>query len=274
MLSYRHAFHAGNHADVLKHLGLLAVLEGLNRKPKPWCYFETHAGAGRYDIRAAAARQTGEYQRAAGRLRTHQARDALLARYIDKLTSLGGAADYPGSPLLAQSCMRAGDELHLCELHPSDADTLSAWAARQRAVHVHRRDGHGACRALLPPQASRGLVLIDPSYERKSEYAQCVETIALIRKRFRAACVALWYPRLPQDPAQSMLKPLLERGEECLHLQLDASQALGDFGMFGSGLLIFNPPWQTDSLLRGALDEVCSLLGPPARCHIEMVNPA
>lgn len=263
MLSYRHAFHAGNHADVLKHLCLLALLERLTLKPKPLCYFETHAGAGLYARDSDAARKTGERARAADRLTGHTAHDALLARYIASLQS--AQPNYPGSPVLALDALRADDELQLCELHPADAHSLRRHFHGETRVHVHERDGHEAVRALLPPAQKRGLVLIDPAYEVKGEYAQCAATIEYVSKHFRAACIALWYPRLPRDPAKFMLDRILGAATaDCLHITLDVSEPLGDYGMYGSGMLIIQPPWQLAQTLQPALREVAPILSSVA----------
>ncbi len=269
MLSYRHAFHAGNHADVLKHLCLLGLLDALTRKPKPLCYFETHAGAGRYSTTSEVAQKTAEYAQGAGRLLQHTPRDALLRRYTDLLQST--SPDYPGSPLIALDVLRPDDDLHLCELHPSDAEALRRHLRDPRA-HIHQRDGHEAVRALLPPTQRRGLVLIDPAYEVKSEYAQCAATVEHLRKHFRAACVALWYPRLPREPAKPMVDKLLKLADaDCLHITLDVRETLGDYGMHGSGMLIIQPPWQMEQTLAPALREAASQLAPNARMTLDRI---
>lgn len=259
---------------MLKHISLLALLNALNRKPKPWCYFETHAGAGQYRVDGLQAEQTGEFCRGAGKLLQAKVKDPLLAEYQKQLRSSLQAGYYPGSPTWAQLKMRDGDSLDLCELHPTDCENLKSWAKRLRRVNVHKRDGHQACRALLPGGAKRGLVLIDPSYEDKKEYKTCGSTIHELRKRFRAATIALWYPRLPQQPAASLVQAVHERGEEYVHATLDANEALGDYGMYGSGMLIINPPWKLAEQLRAALNQAASRLGPPARAHVSLENPS
>ena len=270
MLSYRHAFHAGNHADVLKHLCLLALLERLTLKPKPLCYFETHAGAGLYPHDSDAARKTGERARAADRLLRHTPHDPLLRRYI--LALQAAQPDYPGSPVLALDALRADDELQLCELHPADGQSLQRHFRSEPHVHVHQRDGHEAVRALLPPTHKRGLVLIDPAYEIKTEYAQCAATVEHLRKHFRAACIALWYPRLPRDPASPMLDRILGAADaDCLHITLDVSEALGDYGMYR--MLIIQPPWQLAQNLEPSLREAGPLLSPATRLKLSETKP-
>lgn len=272
MLSYRHAYHAGNHADVLKHLCLLALLERLTLKPKPLCYFETHAGAGRYRGDSAAADKTGEHAEGAGRLLDHRAQNALLARYLRLLHDT--QPDYPGSPLLACAALREDDVVQLCELHPQDAPALRTSLRHEPRAHVHQRDGHEAARALIPPAQKRGLVLIDPAYELKSEYAQCVATIEHLRTHFRAACLALWYPRLPRAPAQPMLDKIMAlAAADCLHITLDVREPLGDYGMYGSGMLIIQPPWQLEELVQPALHEAARALSPTAVVSIKRITP-
>jgi 23S rRNA (adenine2030-N6)-methyltransferase len=276
MLSYRHVFHAGNHADVLKHLSLIALLRALGKKPKPLCYFETHAGAGSYALNSDRAQKTQEFAQGAGRLLQHSARDPLLADYlqlIDSARAPGDAANYPGSPALAQTLLRPQDELQLCELHAAEVVLLNRMTHRDQRVHVHHRDGFAAINALLPPAQSRGLVLIDPPYETKTDYAACVEAIKTLRTRFRSACIALWYPRLPRSPALPMLKNLLTLpGTDKLHVVLDVGEALGDYGMYGSGMLILQPPWQLDQTLGNALKEATPLLAPYARFQIDYLT--
>ncbi len=263
MLSYRHEYHAGNHADVLKHLCLLALLKRLCAKPKPLCYFESHAGAGRYRIDAEEAEKSGEYQAGAARLLTLEPGETLLSEYLHTLRLQQAGAHYPGSPAWAQSCLRAEDQMILCERHPKVFSALHAWAGQDPRIHLHQRDGHEAARALLPPSIKRGLVVLDPAYEDKAEYRQCVDTVLHLRKHFRSASIALWYPRLPAGREQAMLDILREQVRaECLHVVLDVTAATGDFGMYGSGMLLIQPPWQTRELLEPALHKVATQLAP------------
>lgn len=267
MLSYRHGFHAGNHADLLKHLCLLALLRAMCIKPGALCYFESHAGAGRYRLDSEFARQTGEFEQGVGRLRGQTCREPLLQDY-QQLQGLSSAADasYLGSPAIAQAILRPQDALHLCEMHPTDAQQLRQHTRHDSRVHVHVRDGFTAIPALLPPTQKRGLVLIDPAYELKSDYAACVAAIKDLRRRFRSAVIALWFPRLPRLPARPMLDALSKLpATESLLLTLDVREAIGDYGMYGSGMLILQPPWQLQATLAPALTEATALLGAGAR---------
>lgn len=276
MLSYRHHFHAGNHADVLKHLSLLALLDAVTRKPKPLCYFETHAGAGMYTIPERQAGKAPEFDLGAGRLLAAPCESALLQHYCALIKQAGQNAavqHYPGSPWLAQSRLRENDEAVLCELHPADADCLRAQFAGKAQMHVHHRDGFNAIRALLPPAQSRGLVLIDPPYERKDDYRRCVDAVRALQQRFRAGIIALWYPRLPRDPAGEMLLALEQiKGVDQLRLQLDVAPPLGDFGMYGSGMVILRPPWGLRENLLPALAEAAARINPHATVQARMMN--
>ena len=269
MLSYRHAFHAGNHADVLKHLCLLALLQRLCQKPKPLCYFETHAGSGQYKLDSEEALKTGEFSEGVGRVMQTQASSPLLQDYLDMARQQQKRGYYPGSPAWAQTLLKENHRLILCEKHSQEFLALQRWAKDDPRIHAHKRDGHEAVKALLPPVQKRGLVLIDPAYENKAEYTQCVDTISYIRKHFRSACIALWYPRLPQQPAQAMLQAVSKKVDgDYLHITLDVSEPLGDYGMYGSGMFIVQPPWQCEDLLTPALKEATRQLSPHAKLDI------
>lgn len=274
MLSYRHGFHAGNHADVLKHLCLLALLDKLCRKDKPLCYMETHAGAGCYALDSDFARKTGEFAEGAGRLLDQHSQNPLLANYINQLQQHGERGDYPGSPAWARERLRDGDEILLCEMHPAEFAALKAWAAADLRIHTHQRDGHEAARALLPPRHKRGLVLIDPAYENKQEYQQCADTIAWLRKHYRSACIALWHPRLPARPDRAMLDAVMQgESADILHITLDIAPALGDYGMFGSGMLIIQPPWQSAETLKPALQAAAALISEHPCLTLKTYSP-
>ncbi|MGJ8668344.1 MAG: 23S rRNA (adenine(2030)-N(6))-methyltransferase RlmJ [Oceanococcus sp.] len=273
MLSYRHGFHAGNHADVVKHLCVLALLQRLCAKTKPFCYFETHAGAGRYKLDSSEALKTGEFLTGAGSLSSTTANAALLNDYLSTVRVQQEAGHYPGSPAWAQTTLREQDEMILCELHPIDYSALRRWAGRDERIHTHQRDGHEAVKALLPPDQKRGLVVIDPAYELKGEYQQCLNTIEHVRKHFRSACIALWYPRLPQRPDQKMLQTVINQADaDILHITLDIAEPSGDFGMFGSGMLIIQPPWQTREILEPALQQAAAQLAQRPQLEISSLT--
>src|SRR5690606_37456426 len=206
VLSYRHAFHAGNHADVLKHVTLVLLLDYLTAKPKPLWYVDTHAGAGVYDLERGFATQLAEHARGIGRLWDAPPPTPALERYLARVRSLnpdGRLRRYPGSPWLAQQLLRADDRLWLFELHSADHAAL-AEAIRDRRVRVAREDGLRGLRGLLPPEPRRALVLIDPSYEVKREYRQVCNTLRDALRRFRSGTYAVWYPLIEHAEAREL----------------------------------------------------------------------
>jgi len=280
MLSYRHAFHAGNHADVLKHTVLLHLLAYLNEKDKPWWYVDTHAGAGIYDLASDAARKLGESDDGIGRLWHRPQPPPLLADYLGQVRALnpdGRLRLYPGSPWLASRLMRAGDHLRLYELHSADGPLLRhALEGPGRSVKVECGDGFAALKAVLPPPARRGLVLMDPSYEVKEDYRRVVAVLKEGMARFATGVYLLWYPMLQRMESRDLpdrLKRLPARRWLHVALQVRAPDKDG-FGMHGSGLFIINPPWVTEGLLRQTLPYLAEALAqdPHARYWLESLS--
>jgi 23S rRNA (adenine2030-N6)-methyltransferase len=262
LLSYRHAFHAGNHADVLKHLVLVSVLDYLTRKPKPLWYVDTHAGAGVYALDRGFAAQRGEYCDGIGRLWDRSDLGTAPAAYLTLVRELNGDGPlrrYPGSPWLAQRLLRRDDRLWLHELHPADHALLTRTVVG-RAVRIEQGDGFDALRRLLPPQPRRALVLIDPPYEVKSDYDRAVTALEDGLTRFATGTYILWYPMLSSPPAQALPARLASLGEGCdwLHVQLRV-RAPGP-GLYGSGLFVLNPPYTLPALLAECLASLAALL--------------
>ena len=269
MLSYRHAFHAGNHADVLKHLVQVLILEYLVRKEgKPLRYIDTHAGRGNYDLRSAAAKQNCEYETGIGRLWQRQDLPDALALYVDLVASVnapGVLARYPGSPAIAARLLQASHRLQLFELHPDDAGRLQRWAAQDRRVQMQSADGLAALKAILPPPEKRALVMIDPSYEVKSDYVGVVTALKAATKKFATGVYALWYPLLARLEMTTMLKQLEALPVRSLLVELPVCAA-ADTGMVGSGVFVINPPWLLEQQLRDSLPYLQdALAGPDAR---------
>jgi 23S rRNA (adenine2030-N6)-methyltransferase len=267
MLSYRHAFHAGNHADVLKHAVLLEVLRYYNLKDKPWTYIDTHAGAGCYALGAAHAQQTGEFQEGIGRLWGRDDLPELLQPYLAMLREFnpdGALAVYPGSPAVAMTCLREADRMRLFELHPSDEPVLAAFfRAEKGRVKVERADGFAALAGLLPPPHRRGVVLMDPPYEVKTDYRQVAEALAGAYKRFASGTYLVWYPLLPRPEASRLPERLEKLGvDNWLRAELAVSRPARDgLGLHGSGMFVINPPWSLPELLRPALAWLAEHLG-------------
>jgi len=244
-MHYRHSYHAGNFADVFKHVVLCGLLAALNRKDKPWCYVETHAGAGAYDLTGEGATRTGEWRDGIGRLHGLAAAPPLLERYLDVVRGLNGTGalrHYPGSPLFAQSYAREHDRLVLCEQVPAVVADLRENLKGERRARVHHRDGHEA-HALLPPPEKRGLVLVDPPFERPDEFEAIGDLVEKARARFAAGVYAIWYP-LKNRHAAARLERRVARGcaEPPLRLALD-NGAPGEGQMRSCAVLVANPPF-------------------------------
>ncbi len=250
MLSYQHAYHAGNAADLHKHVALGVLLEVLLRKPRPLSYLESHAGRGLYDLTGPEAQKTGEAASGIARL----APGGAFGQALAAVRAYAGAAAYPGSPLIAQVLLRPQDRMTLCELHPAElAGLKSAVVATPDgpSVSIHKRDGHEGLRALCPPDLRRGLALIDPSYEVKSEYSDTAATALEVLRRWPQGIVMVWYPVLAAGRHVAMAEQVMTAlPDNCLRHEVRfVSQP--DRGMIGSGLLILGPPYGA----KQALDE-------------------
>lgn len=262
MLSYRHVFHAGNHADVLKHTLLLAVLDHLNRKDKPYWFIDTHAGAGGYRFDAGRAKTHAEWIDGIGRLWKRDDLPPLVAAYVAAVRADnpdGRLVRYPGSPLLALRALRATDRLRLFELHPADVTLLAqniagaAPDARKR-VAIRQEDGFAALKALLPPPPRRGLVLIDPAYEDKRDYARVVAAVKEGLQRFATGTYLVWHPLLQKNESLTLAGKLKKLAPAWLHATLTVKAPSPDgIGMHGSGVFLVNPPWTLAAALKETL---------------------
>lgn len=269
MLSYRHVFHAGNHADVLKHTVLLAVLDHLNRKDKPWWVIDTHAGAGGYRFDIGRSKTHAEYADGIGRLWERKDLPPLLAAYVAAVRADnpdGKLKRYPGSPLLALRAMRATDRLRLFELHPADVRLLAQNIAAaapdaQKRVQIRQEDGFAGLRALLPPPPRRGLVVIDPAYEEKRDYAQVVTAVKEGLQRFATGTFMLWYPLLQKNQSLALAGKLKKLAPDWLNATLTVQPPAPDgIRMHGSGVFLVNPPWTLASELEETLPWLAAAL--------------
>lgn len=242
MLSYQHSYHAGNIADVHKHALLAAMLDYLTRKDKPLSYIETHAGRGIYRLDTPQALKTGEAAAGIGRLASGFPPAHPYLRCLARVRARHGPAAYPGSPLIAAEMLRPGDVLHLAELHPQEHAALQASMAPYGARVLHR-DGIEAALAICPPTPRRGIMLVDPSWEVKEEYAAIPKAIARIRVRWNVGIVALWYPILADAPHAPMLDALLDLDPDALRHEVSFGPAREGHRMIGSGLFVTNPPY-------------------------------
>jgi 23S rRNA (adenine2030-N6)-methyltransferase len=244
MLSYQHGYHAGNLADVHKHALLCAMLDYLTRKDKPLSYIETHAGRGLYDLRSDAARKTGEAAQGIGRLELRFDPAHPYRRRLDAVRARHGAAAYPGSPLLAALSLRPGDRMHLAELHPAEGAALGQTMSPFDAV-LHAGDGLAMALALCPPVPRRGLMLVDPSWEVKDDYAAMPRFLAAVHRRWNVGVLALWYPILRSDAHLPMRAALDAAFPAALGHELRFPPAREGHRMVGSGIFVVNPPFGT-----------------------------
>ena len=255
MLSYRHAFHAGNHADVLKHFVFALVLDYFQQKDKPFCVVDTHAGAGLYALDKGFAKQNAEFESGIAKLYNASDLPESLKSYVELIKNLNenkALKLYPGSPLIAQHFLRRDDKLRLFELHPNDCKLLlENFAGEGKQTKIERLDGFAGLKSCLPPAAKRGAVLIDPSYELKEDYAHVANAIKASLARFATGTYIVWYPLLQRpEPLQMVEKLRGLNAKDWLNVSLTV-QAPSDeaFGMFGSGLYIINPPWTLPKIL-------------------------
>lgn len=273
MLSYRHAFHAGNYADVLKHYVFWQVLEYYRSKDKPFLVIDTHAGAGLYDLGDEAARKNHEYRQGIARLRANANLSPTLRRFLQTLdASLPQQGLYPGSPWLAAHLLREHDRLHAYELHPRDHEHLAANLAHYRLgkrLRISRDNGFKGLIGELPPLERRAVILIDPPYEDKNDYQQVFTALIRAQKRFAQGCYIVWYPALQNPWSAAFAEELAQDfGDNYLHVRLDVRAPSADgFGMHGSGLFILNPPWTLAGTLETTLPELLALLRQDASAH-------
>ncbi len=267
MLSYRHAFHAGNHADVLKHFVLTQVLEYFAQKDKAFWYIDTHAGAGMYALDQGYATQNAEFEGGIGQLWNAPDLPDELKQYVALVKSLnpeGRLTLYPGSPSCAKPLMRADDRMRLFELHPTDSKLLKqTFQGAGRKIMIETQDGFAGLKAVLPPPPRRAVVLIDPPYEEKQDYVRVVDAIKDSLQRFATGTYILWYPLLQRPEPRLMEEKLRKLAlPSWLHVTLTVQTPSPEgFGMHGSGLFIVNPPWTLQKTLATAMPVLVKKLG-------------
>lgn len=265
MLSYQHLYHAGNFADVHKHIVLTLLLQALQKKPAAFCYVETHAGRASYDFQSPEAQKNSEFLQGIAPLYSATEAPVALNDYLKIVRNQNVNATelrfYPGSPRIAQHYLREQDRMILAERHPQEAPLLKRVFHQDKRVSVHHRDGYEMLRALLPPAQARGLVLIDPAYETDSDYAEVVEALKLIQQRWRSAMIMVWYPLLKASTAQQWQHMILDSGlRDVLCCELQRTPLDGTTGMKGSGVLILQPPWQMSEQLEQLMPYLATTL--------------
>ncbi len=265
MLSYRHAFHAGNHADVLKHYVLGLVLEYMNQKDKPYWYIDTHAGAGMYSLTEGYATQNAEFEQGIAKLMSADNLPKPLADFVAQIKrfNTNSLEFYPGSPVVAQDFLRADDKMRLFELHPSDCQLLiENFRGQNKQVKIEMQNGFAGIKACLPPPPRRAAVLIDPTYEDKQDYLRIVNMIKDSLTRFSTGTYMVWYPILQRPEPAEMINDLIHLDlPNWLNVEMSIQEpSAKGFGMHGSGLFIVNPPWTLPKILDETMPVLTQLL--------------
>jgi 23S rRNA (adenine2030-N6)-methyltransferase len=275
-MNYRHGFHAGNFADVLKHMALCELLRLLLAKDKKLFVLDTHAGAGGYDLGGSAAARTGEARDGIARIAAapRAGMPAAVARYLAAVQAYDrkfgppgagagtGPRHYPGSPRLIRAALRPGDRFVACEMHPADALSLKREFAGDRAIEIRQADGYQALKALLPPPERRGLVLIDPPFEAADEFERLARALRHGLRRFATGCYALWYPIKDEAAVAGFLGALAAPRLLTMTLRLAGGEEAGK--LTACGLAVVNPPWRFDEAMGEALPWIASVLGGKA----------
>jgi 23S rRNA (adenine2030-N6)-methyltransferase len=261
MLSYQHGYHAGGPADVHKHAALCLLMDRLISKEKPFCAMDLFAGEGVYDLGGDKAQKVKEFEKGISRLWPGENCPPALNKYfliVKALNRRAALKSYPGSPAVLRAFLRDDDRLILNELHPSSFSALKKWAGRDKRIAVHKRDGLEALAGLVPPTIRRGLVLIDPSYEVKSEYTTIPVNLAKAVKKWPQGIFVLWYPILAEGRHKALTDGLLDKVETGIfHSEIELAAKRGrkpaqdapEAGMLGSGVFVLNPPWQFDAAM-------------------------
>ena len=261
-MNYKHVYHAGGFADVTKHVILMALINAFKRKDTPFCYIDTHAGAGIYDLFSEFAGKTKEYEHGIEKVIAQDRPPLLIKHYLkdihdinNKLTDakFSSLRYYPGSPLIAKHIMRPQDRMVVCELHPEEYQSLRRSFGGDKQVAVHHTDGYLGLKAFLPPKERRGLVLIDPPYEDPDEFTRLVRTLPAALKRFETGTYAIWYPIKEKAHVERFYHALEEKiSHPIFVIELSIFPDLPSH-LNGSGLAVINPPWQFDTSVQEVL---------------------
>jgi 23S rRNA (adenine2030-N6)-methyltransferase len=288
-MNYRHLYHAGNYADVFKHVLLLQLLRAMQRKEKGFLYLDTHAGRGGYDLSTTTILPDGrerapEWPAGIGRIWEEKSPPVLFADYLAAVRAYNvrqGAPDtelqhYPGSPWVAQSLLRMQDRAALCELREDDAEALDFALANQPNVSIHPMDGYTALKAMLPPQEKRVLVLLDPPFEKATEFADILGALREALRRFPSGVYAVWYPVTERARSDWFQQDLLSLGlPPTLVAELQIAGDASKVRMKGCGLLILNPPWQIETEIRAVMPVLLERLrlDPGAAVRVRWLVP-
>ena len=248
MLSYRHSYHAGNHADVLKHIVLTLCINSLKEKEKPFLYLDTHSGAGRYLLQSEHSEKTGEYLSGINLIWQQSETPELLNTYLSVLkryNPFDNLKYYLGSPLIAKQLLREQDKINLTELHPTDYPLLRQEFSKDKRARVLREDGFSQLKSKLPPESRRGIILIDPSYEIKDDYQKIPKALLEAYKRFATGIYLIWYPVVSRTQTQKMIDEIVNLGiKKISQFEFAIKPDNNQKGMTASGMIIINPPWK------------------------------
>lgn len=272
MLSYRHSYHAGNYADVLKHTVLTLCLESLKEKDKPFIYLDTHSGAGRYLLQSEHAEKTAEYLSGIAPIWQQNTIPAELEPYLSVLKYYNRTPTlkyYPGSPLIAKQLLRKQDKLFLTEIHSSDYPLLRQEFSKDSRAQVARKDGFLQLKSKLPPESRRGLILIDPSYEMKDDYQRIPFALHEGYKRFATGIYLIWYPVVNRKQTQNMIDGIINTGiKRILQIELAIKPDNNQKGMTATGMIVVNPPWKLYQQMQVLLPWLKQMLDPQDMGHI------
>jgi 23S rRNA (adenine2030-N6)-methyltransferase len=274
MLSYRHIYHAGNHADILKHIIVSEICKHLIKKDAPFFYLDTHAGIGQYPLDSAQAQKNKEFQSGIARLLEEENLPDAIESLLDIVRDMNPdnkLAFYPGSPKIVNYYVRQKDKLHLCELHPNDYPVLAALFPNKRKANVVKDNGFDAVKSMLPPPQKRGFVLMDPPYEVKKDYQYVVQALQDGHKRFPQGSYAIWYPVLNRKQADNLLRAVeTTKIRNVLLVEMTIRDSEKERGMAGSGMIIVNPPWTLEKEANEFLPVLTKLLAEDAHADFQV----
>ncbi len=278
MLSYRHAFHAGNFADVLKHSVLVHIIEHLKKKDKPFCYIDTHAGGGMYALNSDQALKNREFDSGIAKLWCRDDLPSGVRRYVDLVGQCNPQEEllrYPGSPVIAARLMRKDDRLYLYELHSTEFKLLTAFFAKDHRIRTFHADGLADTLGFLPPKERRGLILIDPAYELSNDYRLVVDALKKMHRRFATGIYALWYPVVERQRIRRLERALQDSGIAPITLfELAVAPDSKGRGMTASGMIVINPPWTLVPEMRLELPWLAEALAAEGQGSFRMVSLA
>ena len=265
-MNYRHAYHAGSFADVLKHLILVELIKSLKQKEKPFFYLDTHAGRGMYDLASIPALKTHEADLGIRRLQALAVLPAELADYMAVVKACQSLpTDYPGSPMLVRKMMRPGDRMVLSELHPQEYAELKALFAYDSQVVMLHQDAYQGLKALLPPTPRRGLILIDPAFEVTDEFERIIKGLSDALRRFQNGIYAIWYPLKDPYAVTHFMRKLRALGFPLINVSIQPAADTESDRLNETGVVIINPPWQLDLALKAMLPPLLQVLSPDGR---------